>query len=122
MSLLASKRALTTPTRQLRIYFAKTLALLLPCFNQIKLNAEGKTRGCVAARPTSQCPTDVLPRQIEVRNRLLGEFNHALERLAPAQATLLFADNLREKAAFPHGGELEETVAVMRVLEAATSR
>ena len=51
---------------------------------------------------------------------LLGGFNQALERLAPEQATLLFEDDLREmKPPFPTGRELEETVAVMRVLEAA---
>ena len=42
------------------------------------------------------------------------------ERAAPQQAALLFEDDLREmKPPFPTGRELEETVAVMRVLEAA---
>jgi hypothetical protein len=42
------------------------------------------------------------------------------ERAAPEQAALLFEDDLREmKPPFPTGRELEETVAVMRVLEAA---
>ena len=40
------------------------------------------------------------------------------ECAAPEQATLLFEDDLREmKPPFPTGRELEETVAVMRVLE-----
>lgn len=51
---------------------------------------------------------------------LLGGFNQALERAEPEQATLLFEDDLREmKAPFPTGRELEETVVVMRVFEAA---
>jgi hypothetical protein len=42
------------------------------------------------------------------------------DRLAPKQGTLLFEDELQEmKPKFPTGEELAETVAVMRVLEAA---
>ena len=42
------------------------------------------------------------------------------DRLTPKQGSLLFEDDLREmKPSFPTGKELEETVAVMRVLEAA---
>ncbi len=42
------------------------------------------------------------------------------DRLAPKQGTLSFEDDLQEmKPKFPTGEELAETVAVMRVLEAA---
>ena len=44
----------------------------------------------------------------------------AQDRLAPKQGTLSFEDDLQEmKPKFPTGEELGETVAVMRVLEAA---
>ena len=44
----------------------------------------------------------------------------AKDRLAPKQGTLSFEDDLQEmKPKFPTGEELAETVAVMRVLEAA---
>jgi hypothetical protein len=44
----------------------------------------------------------------------------AQDRLAPKQGTLSFEDDLREmKPKLPTGEELAETVAVMRVLEAA---
>ncbi len=44
----------------------------------------------------------------------------AQDRLAPKQGTLSFEDDLQEiKPKFPAGEELRETVAFMRVLEAA---
>ena len=58
------------------------------------------------------------------RNRPDGEVTRrkkeAQDRLAPKQGTLSFEDDLQEmKPKFPAGEEPRETLAVMRVLEAA---
>ncbi len=73
-------------------------------------------------RPDYQIPrfgSDAEKARLEgERRRAKAEKEHA----APEQAALLFDENLPEtKPPFPTGRELEETVAVMRVLEAAAA-
>ena len=81
---------------------------------------EEKTGKVRWLRPDYQIPrlgSDADKARLEEERRVAKE----AARLKPDQGTLRFEDDLREmKPKFPTGQELAETVAVMRVLEAAT--